>query len=97
MESAAQKVPVERLEVAEVENQAMALGDGTLIKSFGSEEGKKGIGLLARFLHAVQKGLERDRCCSRRRHGLPGGEPDCSTRLKRSETSLPQARASTPD
>ena len=43
-----QKIPIERLEMSDVENDAMALGDGAIIKGVGIHDGEKLIGFLAR-------------------------------------------------
>ncbi len=43
-------VPVEGVEVAEVEDQAMAVGDRALVERLVGDEGEQRVGVLARLL-----------------------------------------------
>src|SRR6476620_8610640 len=45
----ADEIPVKGLEMPEVEDDPVALGNGPLVKGFGANEGEQGIGVCARL------------------------------------------------
>src|SRR5215813_3244107 len=67
--TAAQKIPIEGVYVAEVENETMPFGDGTIVKSLFADQRKDFAGTRAR---AQQSGLQvvANADCGRSSHGL---------------------------
>jgi hypothetical protein len=49
-----QEIPVEGLEMADVKNDAMPLGNGTVVDCIGLYEGKERVTSAARLEHSLQ-------------------------------------------
>lgn len=54
--AAAEKIPVERFEVAGIENEAMAFRDWAIVKRFGAHDGEQLVGAGARFGKSFREG-----------------------------------------
>src|ERR1019366_9446492 len=60
IESAAEQVPIERLQMAEIEDEAMPLRDGTLVQRGRIDQIEKAVGLLTRSIESLAQ--FRGRC-----------------------------------
>lgn len=72
----AEKVPIERFEMAEVKDQALTFGDRAAVERIRKQQRKQGIRTDTRFIHSTEQGWEKIRRQLKGRHGSPlGWEP----------------------